>query len=303
MHSAGRFVCAAAMTLMLELLLSMTATASARVPGAAAAIDASVEQPRPFGYIVGDVLAQRVLLQVGGRRVEPVSLPSPGRSSAWFTRRRVSIAPDSQGRRWLVITYQIVNAPRSVASVSLPAWELALQNGAPTLHVPAWRITVSPLTPAPPGGSASTGDLRPDRGPPSAPVGTIRRHLQLSSGALGATVIAWVGWIAWRNRRAATREPFARALRVIGGLEDSSPPAWQALHRAFDATAGRVVQPATLPALFAHAPQLLPLRADIERFYAQSAEMFFGGGSPKGDRLSPRELCTRLRRLERRYER
>ncbi len=303
MRAAGRFVCAAAMTLMLALLLSTTATGSARVAGAAAAIDGTVEQPRPFGYVVGDVLAQRVLLQVGGRGVEPVLLPSLGRSSAWFTRRRVSITPDAQGRRWLVVTYQIINAPRSVASVSLPAWELALKNGAPTIRVPAWRITVSPLTPAPPGASASTGDLRPDREPPPASVGTIRRHLQLSSGALGATAIAWMGWVAWRNRRAATREPFARALHVIGGLDDSSPRAWQALHRAFDATAGRVVQPATLPALFNHAPQLLPLRADIERFYAQSAEMFFAGGAPSGDRLSPRELCTRLRRLERRHER
>ena len=45
------------------------------------------------------------------------------------------------------------------------------------------------------------------------------------------------------------------------GISTAPPPeAWRALHRAFDQTAGRVVQTATLPALFERVPQLQSLR-------------------------------------------
>jgi mxaA protein len=73
------------------------------------------------------------------------------------------------------------------------------------------------------------------------------------------------------------------------------------LHRAFDATAGRVVQRESLAALFQRAPHLLPRRAQIESFYVASSERFFGAGRP-AQTLSIRELCRDLRRLEKRHE-
>jgi mxaA protein len=81
----------------------------------------------------------------------------------------------------------------------------------------------------------------------------------------------------------------------------SRPEAWQALHRAFDRTAERSLQPTSLPRLFERAPQYTPLRADIERFYAQSAALFFGDGKP-ADALPLRSLARRLRDIERRHE-
>jgi mxaA protein len=73
------------------------------------------------------------------------------------------------------------------------------------------------------------------------------------------------------------------------------------LHRAFDQTAGRVVQTATLPALFERVPQLQSLRPEIEEFFVQSRTLFFGGGLP-ADRMSARALCAQLRRIEKRIE-
>jgi mxaA protein len=91
-------------------------------------------------------------------------------------------------------------------------------------------------------------------------------------------------------------------LREIRRLEDSAPEAWLALHRAFDRTAGRVMQTATLAALFQRAPHLAPLRPRIEQFFNQSAEVFFGVGLPASP-LSVRKLCAELRRVEKRHER
>jgi mxaA protein len=52
--------------------------------------------------------------------------------------------------------------------------------------------------------------------------------------------------------------------------------------------------------LFERAPHLQPQRAEIERFFAQSNERFFGAG-PRSDLLSVRALCHELRRIERRH--
>ena len=275
---------------------------------------AVVEQPRLTGYFVGDLLTQRVLLQRDGQTLTPVTLPQPGRVSAWFERRRVATTNDAALRRWLVIEYQILNAPPKLTSVSLPGWQLAIKTsgGAPlmTLTVPSVSINVAPLSPPGSPEQVGTRDLRPDRLPPVIPTAPIRRAIALCAGALALTVIAWIAWVVWRNRRSVATQPFARALRELNVLDAGEPRAWQVLHRAFDRTAGRVIQSANLPVLFERAPQLAPAQAQIEDFYAQSSLLFFGGAT-NGGRTSlegpppahfPRALCIELRRIERRHE-
>ena len=113
---------------------------------------------------------------------------------------------------------------------------------------------------------------------------------------------AWLAWLQWRNWRDSHNRPFARALYQLRHVDETAPEAWQAVHRAFDQTAGRVLQIETLPALFERAPHLQPRRAEIELFFAQSNERFFGAGPPS-NLLSVRALCHELRRIERRHER
>ncbi|HEY0342430.1 MAG TPA: hypothetical protein VGC34_16635, partial [Steroidobacteraceae bacterium] len=68
----------------------------------------------------------------------------------------------------------------------------------------------------------------------------------------------------------------------------------------------------TLPALFARAPQLTPVRPQIEEFFQQSSLLFFGSATVNGGPAStpapaaasslPHALCAELRRIERRHE-
>jgi mxaA protein len=328
---------------------STSAGASRTPPSGSAALVATVEQPRPAGYFVGDLITQRVLLESAGRAVMPAALPAIGRVNAWFERRRVTIETDSSSHRWLVVQYQILNAPPKLTTITLPAWALATRNQAAgasfshveprpgsrsstpatpvlagtALGVPAVSIGLAPLSPPGSPTQVGTADLRPDRLPPRIATVPIQRALAFSSAALAFTLAAWVGWILWRNRRAMDRQPFARALREMRVLDDREPQAWQALHRAFDQTAGRVIQNATLPELFVRAPQLMPARAQIERFFAQSSLMFFAHSPPAAGStpelpyssgsvpmapesdgtLMPHALCVELRRIERQHER
>ncbi len=260
------------------------------------AATAVVEQPRPFGYVVGDVVTQRVLLEIGGHGFMPAALPKAERVNLWLERRPARIESRPDGHRWLALDYQVINAPQSLTTVNLPAFEL---QGAPddaTLKIAAWPVSVNALTF---GGSI---ELRPDRPAPAIATAPIRRQIAIWSSAFVVVFAAWLGWLAWRNWRAVAARPFARALREMRHLDSTAPEAWRALHRAFDQTAGRVVQTATLPALFERVPQLQSLRPEIEQFFAQSGELFFGGGLP-ADRISARALCAQLRRIEKRIER
>jgi len=290
-------------------------------PISPAATTVVVEQPRGTGYFVGDKVTQRVLLERAGRAVSPVSLPAPGRVSAWFERRTASIQTDASSRRWLVIEYQILNAPPKLMTVRLPGWSVPIEgSGQPTgekpstdpgapaqLTIPPASINIAPLSL--PGSPTQVGptDLRPDRLPPVIATAPLWRSIEVSAGAFCLTLIAWLGWLIWRNRRALATQPFARALREMRALDDGEPRAWQALHRAFDRTAGRVIQHSTLPSLFERAPQLIPARAQIEQFFARSSLLFFTAPAASGrfgsDGVSPRALCAELRQIEKHYER
>ena len=271
------------------------AVAAIFVAVSAYAATAVVEQPRPFGYVVGDVVTQRVLLEIGGHGFAPAALPKAERVNVWLERRPARIESRPDGQRWLALDYQVINAPQSLTTVILPAFDLQGAPDGATLGIAAWPISVNALT------SGGSDELRPDRPAPAIATAPIRRQIAIWSSAFLAVAAAWLGWLAWRNWRAAAARPFAHALREMRRFDGTAPEAWQALHRAFDQTAGRVVQTATLPALFERVPQLQSLRPEIEQFFAQSRKLFFGGGLP-ADRMSARALCAQLRRIEKRTE-
>jgi mxaA protein len=264
------------------------------VPAMAAAV---VQQPRAFGYVVGDIVTQRVLLEADGRRFEPKELPRTERLGVWLERRPGRIERDASGREWLAVSYQIVNAPQSLTTVNLPAWELDGK-----VRISEWPLSVGPLTPRDAFESGGLQPLRPDRPAPIIATAPIARQLHMWSVALALTLAAWLVWWLHRNRRASANLPFARALREIRAADDTAPQAWQSLHRAFDETAGRVIQSESLAALFQRAPHLVPRREQIETFYTASRERFFGAGAAAKP-ISVGELCRDLRRLEKRHER
>jgi mxaA protein len=219
----------------------------------------------------------------------------------WFERRAARIERSADGQRWLVVEHQLINAPRDRAIARLPAWQV--QSADVVLNVPAWPLTVQALA-APPGPTAGDGAvaLRPDRPALRVPTDAVRQRTLAAAAACALVLLSWAAWWLWRNRQAAQQQPFARALRGLANVDPQGPEAWQLMHCAFDHTAGQVTRIGTLPALFDARPELASQRAAIERFYAQSAQRFFGAQAV-ADPLALRPLARTLRRIERRYER
>ncbi|WP_250528207.1 hypothetical protein [Caballeronia sp. GAWG2-1] len=234
-------------------------------------VNATVEQPRAFGHVLGDVLTQRVLLSTDGH---DVALPSAGRVGVWFERRASRIVKDTQGRSWLVLEYQITNAAQALTNIELPALELRPAAGA-VLRVPAWPISVGPLTPR---ASFRAGDLqalRPDRLVIPVDDPAVHRRMIVMLALLLVTLASWVAWWWWSSRRYARQRPFARAWRHIRTDADANDDAWVHVHRALDETAGQVVHAASLPTLFVRAPYLQSMKPRLEEFYTRSQERFF----------------------------
>lgn len=286
----------------------MPATSDVVEPAAPAGTPAVVEQPRSFGYVVGDVLTQRILLEHAGRSLEPAVPPAADRVGLWLERRPAQTGTDGEGRRWLTIDYQVINAPRALMSVPLPALAIPTRSGV-TLAVPAWPVSIGPLTPQAVFGQGELQALRPDRPVADLPTAGLQRQWFATLAVFGTILLAWLGWWAWRNAREAHRLPFARAweeLRHLARTHRSQPlaaipDAWLAMHRALNATAGRVVHQASLPRLLTEAPYLRPLGDRLEGFYRQSAARFFADSPPAPYELL--ELCRALRQAEQRHAR
>ena len=305
--SAIKRVHAAVLALVLAVLpAGFPLAADPATPAATATTAATIEQPRSFGHVLGDVVTQRVLLEHQGRPLEPGALPAAARIDLWLERRPSRIETDAQGRRWLAIEYQLINAPRALTAISLPALTIATASG-PALALPAWPVSIGPLTPAEAFGQGDLQPLRPDRPVAALATHPIEQHLKLSLLALLAVLLGWLAWWAWRNMREAQQLPFAHAWRELKRIDDpASPEAWRVLHRALNRSAGRVVHGASLPQLLADAPYLRPLQPRLEDFYRESTRRFFFAESTAAPAqpqaaypLKP--LCRALRNAEKHH--
>jgi mxaA protein len=179
------------------------------------------------------------------------------------------------------------------------------------VNIPSMGITVSPLREIFPDQERAkeANLLRPDVAPRLAPMNAVR------GVAAGSAVLALAGLLllahhrAWGSFRNAAARPFTRAEYDIVQLFKQYPEqeaytrALTALHRAFDAWAGRRLFADDVPRYLADHGDFANLQETIEDFFEASREVFFAGDSTRGAAvLSPSrltELAGELARRER----
>lgn len=277
-------------------LLAAACAAWLALPPAAAA-GGLPPAPRSFGYTIGDIVIQQVPLVRDGKAFEPESLPPPGRIGRSFWRRDARVAKDEEGRSWLLVEYQIINAPPALEVWFLPPLQIK-GAGASVLDVAPWRFSIGPLTPPEAFNALGLGAMREDLLPAPAPQAPLAQRIWLAAGALAVTLLSWAAALLLRRRWLRGRLPFARALRDLVRLPDDAPQAWRCLQHALNDAAGQVVRAGNVDQLLARAPYLASERAAIEQFCREASALFFNGAAPAG---GVRALARRLGRLERRY--
>jgi mxaA protein len=294
-------------------------------------LQASTAEPRAFGYHVGDVVVRSIQLQVpAGLQIDATSLPTVGRRGRAFELRQVQWqgpsrwgAPDSHGRstQQLRLEYQVFVSPPQVRTLELPPLVLRFEGTASAgdagalraqeLRIDAWPITVSPLMPVDPSPRQGLGEWQPDAAPPLLNTRPQRLRLMACAGLLAlllaylAHVYGGAPWWAKRGR------PFQQAWRQLqslrtarGGAQDvgqasQQRQAFEALHQAFNTTAGAVLfAPGLVDFINAH-PRYGALRADLEEFFQRSTQEFFEAHAPSAQMPWLLQLCQRCRDIER----
>lgn len=268
---------------------------------------AQIEEPRAYGYFVGDVVARRIQLQLpAGVALDTASLPRPGKRGGALELRSVAWR---QSAHELVVEYQVLLSPPTPRVLEMPPFELRFTGAggqpAGSLRIDAWPVAVSPLVAAgDPPARRGYGEMQPDETPPQR---DLRPHAQrlLALAAVAAVLglyllHVYVGLPWWARRH----RPFGQAWQALRGLppqpgEAAQRQAWAQVHAALNRTAGTALLDDGVPAFVSTHPRWRGLQADLHEFFARSRRSFFAG-EPAGDDLAwLRGFCRRCRDLER----
>ena len=274
-----------------------------------------VSPERNFGYVIGDVLTQRIALPESYSEADLLERIDINRVSTWLERQAVIMETFADGHHTLTLRYQIINAPQSIISVALPELTLASSSGE-SMTVPAWPFTLGPLTASAPQADSAVTDstipvvdgiaLKADMTLPLLDDITPAARLRLALLILGLTLASWAGWYIWRNHRDKVRLPFAHALLSLSSRKqrkhgDTGTP-WKALHHAFNQSAGSVVNASSIDTLLDTHDWLRPLEPRIRSFYAASAARHYAL-PPRDESFAVEELARVLADCERRNSR
>lgn len=291
------------------LLLCAALCAPCWADDAVLRIDA--EEPRAYGYQVGDHLQRRVVVHVpAGWRLDETSLPRPGGRGLALELRAVqrSTAPSAGGQRLqLDLDYQVFLAPAAPRTVEIGSHRLrfAVAGRVEEALIEAWPVTISPLVQAEAPTRRGLGEMQPDRPPPpvdtEAPRARLTAYAVLAALLAAGLAIAYLGppWRAARNR------PFGRAWRQLRGLPAQPDDArWRqacvTLHEALNRSAGEVLFERDLDAFVQRHAGFAPLRDDLQRFLRTTSAQFFGGAAREpGDGRWLQSLARRCRDAER----
>lgn len=270
----------------------------------------STQEPRAFGYAVGDVMTRVVTIDVPARlALDKESLPRHGSRGKAIELRDVEWRDETVSggtRHVLRLDYQVFVAPREVRTFELPALTLRLA-GKPRdedVRIDSWPVTVAALAPVEPSPRHGLGELRPDRTAPAIDTFASRARLVLyaatASVLLGYLAFVYLG-VPWWNRRHRPFSMLWRDLRGLGAV--GSDAQWRAacarVHQALNRAAGHVLFEAGIERFIAKDPRYKALRDDLVAFFRRSNEAFFSGHPTESDHRWLIDLCRRLRDAER----
>lgn len=254
----------------------------------AAGIEISAQNPRPFGYVVGDVFEQELILSAKpGETLDQKQLPKPGRLNAWLELRRLTLDESSRGgtKTYRVkLLYQLPNAPLAVRVIELPAQRFVFSNAnhASEIKSTEWPITIGPLTPDEVLAREGLEAMRTDAPPRLISTANVKQRMMSYAAALAALLIYWCYryfGIPYLNRQ---RRPFTRAYREVNKLAHVAAPnayqqAIEQLHRALNETAGKSLFIDNIDPFLAKQPIPVKLASMTHEFFRASRNAFFAG--------------------------
>lgn len=273
---------------------------------AAAQRTAETLGPRPFGRLLGDVFTLRSTVDAPAPfTLDRASLPQPGPVTYSLELRRLDVAEDAtpSGTRYRIeAEYQTFYSALETREEIVPAFTVALVDGArrEEVRVGQWSFLTSPLRPIATKSGETQFNLRPDVAPVTPSIAAARANAIAAVATLLLLLVALAWRRAWWPFHARPSRPFAAAAREVRRLlakgEDGRRAALLALHRAFDAAAGKRLLGDDVGAFLAARPAFARHAGSIAAFFDASRKTFFSAGAASTG-LPAREIAKLARDL------
>ena len=263
----------------------------------------NVETPRPFGYVNGDEIPQRIVLETrSGISLQAGSLPAKGQINRWLNLNQVTVKQTGQ-RYEIDLRYQVFYAPLEVKSLTLPGFTLQFSQGEKSVskNVPAWTFTLSPLRELVVRQTEQGEYMRPDS-PPSLLANTQAWYGLAASLTVAALIAAYLGYLYGCFPGMLRRTLFKQALRKLAGLSKTDmAQALTIVHHTLNSLNGQPLFYTQLSDFYRRNPQYLQVSSQLTWFFNFSNRYFFSAGMivVAQDLQQLKDLCERCRKIER----
>jgi mxaA protein len=263
----------------------------------------NVETPRPFGYVNGDEIPQRIVIETrSGITLQTGSLPAKGQINRWLNLNQVTVKQSGQ-RYQIDLRYQVFYAPLEVKSLTLPGFTLQLNQGEKSISqiVPAWTFTLSPLRELVVRQTEQGEYMRPDS-PPLLLENTQALYGLSASLSVAALLAAYLGYLYGCFPNMLRRTLFKQALRKLAGLSKADmEQALTIVHHALNSLNGQPLFYNQLSDFYRRNPQYLQVSSQLTWFFNYSNRYFFSDGmiAVAQDLQQIKDLCEQCRKIER----
>ncbi len=262
-----------------------------------------VETPRPFGYVIGDEIPQRIIIETReGITLQTGSLPAKGQINRWLNLNQATVKNTGQHYE-IDLRYQVFYAPLEVKLLTIPGFNLRLVQGEQVLSqiVPDWSFNISPLRELAVRKGENGEYMRPDAAP--SLLTNVPGDYGLAISLISTVLIGtYLGFLYGCFPKLSRRTLFKQALRKIEGLSKTDmEQALTIVHHALNNLNRRPVFQNQLGRFYRRHPQYRPLSAELEWFFGYSNRYFFTGGiMVAGQDLEKlKDLCKQCRKIER----
>jgi mxaA protein len=262
-----------------------------------------VKTPRPFGYVIGDEIPERILIETRpGITLNTASLPAKGPLNRWLNLNDIQIRQSGQHYE-IDLRYQVFYAPLAVKTLTLPGFSLQFGSGdaAFSKQVPPWNFTISPLRDMAVKSAESGATIRADIPPPQLDT---RPALAVIAAGFGTVslVSVYLGFLYGYFPQWWRRTLFKQALKRLAKVsEKDMAEALRIVHQALNQLNRKPLFRHQLEGFYQANPEYRRLDSQLSWFFNYSNHYFFSRNvsATALDLQKLIALCKACRQIER----
>jgi mxaA protein len=270
-------------------------------------ISFQVQNPRPFGYVIGDEISQRIIVEVRhGMDLQYSSLPSKGSVNRWLNLNKVKIKK-SKGKDGQVyqidMTYQLFYAPLEVKMLEIPNFTLQFKQFGNNIEqaIPLWHFTAAPLRELAIRQKDGKEYMRPNMNAPllNNDAAITRLLFFLSIAIATALYLAWLyGLLTFLPKYHIFKKP-ARKMAKLSG--ENADRLFSIMHNALNKLNGKPLFNHHITDFYQRFPRYQQLNTELDWFFKQSNQYFFSADNAwnASDAEKIKTLCQHCLEIER----